>query len=154
MVSFYLANVTKNKLKIDTRSLFQTGSSLQVDGTPRKCYSENVPISLPLGHSIRAFSESHVHHELRTNADESVISLYHMMKSLLVRVTQGNPLDKRPSGNLNRRSGTVVPGYESSSGEDSTVSETYGYTSGALNSNEDLRNLYTSSEGYPATVSA
>ena len=77
-----------------------------------------------------------------------------MMKSLLVRVTQGNPLDKRPSGNLNRRSGTVVPGYESSSGEDSTVSETYGYTSGALNSNEDLRNLYTSSEGYPATVSA
>ena len=76
------------------------------------------------------------------------------MKSLLRKVTKGNLLHKRPSRNIPRRAGTPGPGYESSSGGESTAADIDGYRSGALNSDKDLRNFETSSEANPPTISA
>ena len=91
---------------------------------------------------------------LRTITDESVISSFHMMKSLLMKVTEGAPLNKRSSRNIPRRAGTPGPGCESSSEGESTAVESDGYTSGAINSDEDFRNIDTSSGDYPSTISA
>ena len=112
----------------------------------RKCFTTNVSVELPAGHATVAFNESQVHTILRTFADESVLSSFHMMKSLLIKVTEGIPLDKRHSRNVHRRASTPGPGYESSSGGEGSAAESDGYTSGALNSDEDLRNIETASE--------
>ena len=78
----------------------------------RKCFTTNVPVELPAGHATVAFSENQVHTILRTIADESVISSFQMMKSLVIKVTEGVPLDKRLSRNVPRRASTPGPGYE------------------------------------------
>ena len=120
----------------------------------RKYFSKNVPVELPPGHSTVAFSESQVHAVLRTIADESVLSSFHMMKSLLVKVTEGIPLNKKPSRNIPRRSATPGPGQESSSGGESASADSDGYTSGAIDTDEDFRNIETGSEGSSPFVSA
>ena len=118
----------------------------------RKCFTTNVPVELPAGHATVAFSENQVHTIFRTIADESVISSFQMMKSLVIKVTEGIPLDKRLSRNVPRRASTPGPGYESSLGGESTAAESDGYTSGAINSDEDLRSIETASEGNPPLV--
>ena len=76
-----------------------------------------------------------------------------MMKSLLVKVTEGIPLNKCPSRDILRRSAIPDPGYESSSGGESSGTNSDGYTSGAIDTDEDLCNIETGSEGYLANVS-
>ena len=80
------------------------------------------------------------------------MSSFHMMKCLLIKVTEGIPLDKRPSRNISRRSGSTAVGYNSSSVGESPLAESDGYNSGAIHSDEDLHNLETSSEGYTVTL--
>ena len=117
----------------------------------RKNFTTNVPVELPAGHATVAFSEGQIHTILRTLA---LISLFHMMKSLLIKVTEGIPLDKRPSRNLLRRADTPGPDRESSSGGDSSAVDNDVYTSGALNSDEDFRYIETASGTTPPAVSA
>ena len=83
-----------------------------------------------------------MHAILRTIADESVfLSSYHMMKSLLLNATQGVSRDKRKG--LARRCATPARGFSESSGDETNPSgnTTDGYTSGAINSDEDPYNL-------------
>ena len=110
----------------------------------------------PTGKEVirKFFSESQVHAILRTVADESVLSSFHMEKSLLVKVTEGIQLNKRPSRNIPRRSATPGPGCASSSGGESSGTNSDGYTSGAIDTNEDLCNIDTGSEGFTPVVSA
>ena len=48
-------------------------------------------IDLPVGHPTIALNADKMHAILRTVADESVLSSYHMMKSLLLHATRGAP---------------------------------------------------------------
>ena len=75
-----------------------------------------------------------------------------MMKSLLIKVTEGILLDKRRSRNVRPRAGTPGPGYESRG--ESTAADSDGYTRGAQNSDKDHRTNETSSEASPPTISA
>ena len=95
----------RSKVLFFERQLSPTGREVI-----RKFFTKNVPVDLPAGHSTVAFSESQVHAILRTIADESVLSSFHMMKSLLVKVTERIPVNKRPSRNIPRRSATPGPG--------------------------------------------
>ena len=61
----------------------------------RKYLAAATPVQLPAGHATVAFNEDQVHTILRTIADESVISSYHMMKSLLLHATHGASQDKK-----------------------------------------------------------
>ena len=78
--------------------VFSTERQLSPTGREiiRKFFTKIVPVDLPAGHSTFVFSESQVHAILRTIADEPVLSSFHMIKSLLVKVTAGIPLNKRP----------------------------------------------------------
>ena len=139
----------RSKVLSAERQLSPTGKEVI-----RKFFTKNVLVELPAGHSTVAFSESQVHAILRTVADESVLSSFHMMKSLLVKVTEGIPLNKRPSRNIPRRSATPGPGCASSSGGESSGTNSDGYTSGAIDTDEDLCNIDTGSEGFTPVVSA
>ena len=57
------------------------GLSATRRATIRKYFSANKPIDLPSSHQTIAFSEAQMHQVLRTIADESVISSFHMMES-------------------------------------------------------------------------
>ena len=83
-----------------------------------------------------------MHAILRTIADESVISYYHMMKSLLLHATQRAPRDKRSKGNP-RRCATPDRTCPENSGDETSMggNTTDGYTSGAINSDEEPYNF-------------
>ena len=103
----------------------------------RKYFTAATPVQLPAGHTTIAFNEDQVHTILRTIADESVISSYHMMKSLLLHATRGAPKDKKRS--MPRRCPTPARRLSGSSGDESSFggNTTDDYTSGAFNSDED-----------------
>ena len=102
-----------------------------------RIFSAATPIQLPACHTTFNFNEDQVHAILGTMADESVISSYHMMKSLLLHATHGAPQDKKKS--LPRRCATPARQPHDSSVDESSIGghTTDGYTSGALNSDED-----------------
>ena len=129
-----------SQLKGTCRHLWERWSA---NSSPRTSQSNCLPNIQQLP------SVSQVHAVLRSIADESVLSSFHMMKSLLMKVNEGIPLDRRPSLNIPRRSATPGPGYESSSGGESTSTN-----SGAIDTNEDLYNIETGSEGCPPNISA
>ena len=56
---------------------------------------------------------------------------------------------KRPSRNIPRRASTLGPGYESISGGESTAADSDDYTSGAMDTDEDIRNIETGTESCP-----
>ena len=103
----------------------------------RKYFTAATPIRLPVGHSTVAFNQEQMHAILRTVADESALSSYHMMKSLLLHAATGSSQDKKRK--LPRRCPTPARHLAESSGEEDSqrgnVSD--GYTSGAINSDED-----------------
>ena len=78
-----------------------------------------------------------MHAILRTIADESALSSYHMMKSLLLHATTGIPQDKKKK--MPRRCPTPARHLAESSGEEDNQGggASDGYTSGAINSDED-----------------
>ena len=116
-----------------------TDRQLSVKGRSviRKYFTAATPVQLPAGHTTIAFNEDQVHTVLRTIADESVISSYHMMKSLLLHATQRAPRDKKRS--MPRRCPTPARRPSGSSGDESSFggTTTDDYTSGAFNSDED-----------------
>ena len=124
------------KLLTEDRQLSGKGKA-----TIKKYFQEVRPIKLPVGHPTIALNADEMHAILRTIADESVLSSYHMMKSLLLHATQGVSRDKRKG--LPRRCATPARGFSESSGDETNPSgdTTDGYTSGAINSDEDPYNL-------------
>ena len=78
-----------------------------------------------------------MHAILRTVADESALSSYHMMKSLLLHATTGTPQDKKKK--MPRRCPTPARHLAQSSGEEDNQGggASDGYTSGAINFDED-----------------
>ena len=103
----------------------------------RKYFTETTPVQLAPGHTTVVSNEDQIHTILRTVAEESVISSYHMMKSLQLHTTSGDPQDKNRS--LPRRCATPARQVYESSGDESSLGghTTDGYTSGAINSDED-----------------
>ena len=106
-----------------------------------KFYTAATPIRLPVGHPTVAFNQEQMQAILRTVADESALSSYHMMKSLLLQALTGTSQDKKkenaqacptPARHLTKCSGEE----DSQAGN---VSD--GYTSGAIYSDEDPINL-------------
>ena len=103
----------------------------------RKYFTAATLVQLPAGHTTVAFNEDQVHTILRTITDESVISSYHTMKSLLHHAARGTPQDKKRS--MPRRCAAPARQVHDSSGDEiSLVGHiTDGYTSGAIKSDED-----------------
>ena len=103
----------------------------------RKHFSAASPIQLSVGHPSIALNEGPMHVILRTIANESVISSYHMMKSFLLHDTSGSPRDKKRK--MPRRCATPARQFADSSAEEGSIGgHTWdGYTSGAINSDED-----------------
>ena len=120
------------KLLAEDRQLSGKGKA-----TIKKYFQEVRPINLPVGHPTIALIADEMHAILMTIADESDLSSYHMMKSLLLHATLGVSRDKRKG--LPRRCSTHARGFVESSGDETNPSgnTTDGYTSGAVNSDED-----------------
>ena len=108
----------------------------------RKCFTENRPIKLPISHPVVAFSEGQIHTVLRTISEESLLSSFHLKKSLLLQAADGKVITKERCRHV-RQSGTPHPDSgSSSSGECNETDQSSGrYTSGAFNSDEDPGSL-------------
>ena len=103
----------------------------------KKYFRETRPIELPRDHPVIALTADEMHAVLRTVSDESVLSSYHMMKSLLLHATRGAPQDrKRP---MPKRCATPARPFTDSSGDESSYEghTSDGDTSGAFNTDED-----------------
>ena len=103
----------------------------------KKYFRETRPIELPRDHPVIALTADEMHAVLRTVSDESVLSFYHMMKSLLLHATRGAPQDKKRP--MPKQCATPARPVTDSSGDESNFGgrESDGNTSGALNSDED-----------------
>ena len=127
-----------------TSGAFATPRQLSITGRAalRKCFTENNLISFPVSQPVIALSEEQMHTVLRTISDESLLSSYHLMKSLLLQAADGKVSTKERCRHV-RRAGTPGPGQQSSSeGESSEGECTSGsYTSGAINSDDDPGSL-------------
>ena len=120
------------KLESSDRQLSAKGRTII-----RKYFASATPIRLPVGHPTVAFNQEQMHAILRTVADESALSSYHMMKSLLIHATTGASQDKRKK--QLRRCPTPARHFAESSGDEGVQggSTSDGYTSGAINTDED-----------------
>ena len=126
------------KLESSDRQLSAKGRTII-----RKYFAAATPIRLPVGHPTVAFNaceQMHVeqmHVILRTVADESALSSYHLMKSRFLHATTGTPQDKKKK--MPRRCPTPARHLAESSGEEDSQGEgaSDGYTSGAINSDEN-----------------
>ena len=111
----------------------------------KKYFQDTRPIELPRDQPVIALTADEMHAVLRTVSDESVLSSYHMMKSLLLHATRGAPQDKKRP--MPKRCATPARPFTDSSGDESNfeghVSDSY--TSGAFNTDEDPYQLGSSS---------
>ena len=84
-----------------------------------------------------------MHTVLRTIADESLFSSFRLMKSFLLQAADGKVITKERCCQV-RRAGTPCPDQKASSEDDSTDTDCSngGYTSGAINSDDDPGSLY------------
>ena len=103
----------------------------------KKYFRETRPIELPRDHPVIALTADEMHAVLRTVSDESVLSSYHMMKSLLLHATRGAPQDKKRP--MPKRCATPARPVTDSSGDESNFEghSSDGNTSGAFNTDED-----------------
>ena len=108
----------------------------------RRYFCEKDPIELPRGHHTIALTEDQMHTVLKTISDETILSSFHLMKSLLLQATSGKVLTKERCRHVSRSSRPVV-GHTSSSGDESTDmgSNSGGYTSGAFNTDDEPGSL-------------
>ena len=108
----------------------------------RKCFIETQPIQKLLEQPVVAFCENQVHTILRTISDESLLSSFHLMKSLLRQAADGKIITKERCRHVNWAETPYPDSDSSSSGEYSDAYHSSGgYTSGALNSDEDPGSL-------------
>ena len=126
-----------SKATTTTRQLSITGRAAL-----RKCFTENRPINIPVSQPVIALSEGQMHTVLRTISDESLLSSFHLMKSLLLQAADGKVFSKERCRHV-RRAGTPGPGQQSSSEGESSGEDCAGgsYTSGAINSDDALDSL-------------
>ena len=108
----------------------------------RKHYAVKDPIELPRGHHTIALTEGQMHTVLKTISDETILSSFHLMKSLLIQATSGKVLTKERCRHVGHSSHSNV-GHSSGSGDESTDidSNSGGYTSGAFNTDNELGSL-------------
>ena len=129
---------------LSTNRATATPRQLSITGRAalRKCFTENKPINIPVSQPVIALSEWQMHTVLRTISDESLLSSFHLMKSLLLQAADGKVISKERCRHV-RRAGTPGPGQQSSSeGESSGEDCASGsYTSGAIISDEALDSL-------------
>ena len=88
-------------------------------------------------HPVIALTADEMHAVLRTVSDESLLSSYHMMKSLLIHATRGVPQDKKRP--LPKRCATPARPDVYSSGDESSFGghSSDGNTSAVFNTDED-----------------
>ena len=108
----------------------------------RKHFVEKDPIVIPRNHPVIALIESQIHTVMKTISDETILSSFHLMKSLLLQATSGKVLTKEKC----RHVGGHTPGGRrspSSSGDETTDvdSPNEGYTSGAFNTEDEPGSL-------------
>ena len=108
----------------------------------RKHFLEKDQIVLPRNHPVIALTESQIHTVMKTISDETILSFFHLMKSLLLQATSGKILSKEKC----RHVGGHTPGgrrIPSSSGDETTDvdSPNEGYTSGAFNTDDEPGSL-------------
>ena len=108
----------------------------------RKHFVEKDPIVIPRNQPVIALTESQIHTVMKTISDETILSSFHLMKSLLLQATSGKVLTKEKC----RHVGGHTPGGRrspSSSGDETTDvdSPNEGYTSGAFNTDDELGSL-------------
>ena len=103
----------------------------------KKYFQETRPIELPRDHPVIALTADVMHAVLRTVSDESVLSSYHMMKSLLLHATRGVPQDKKRP--MPKRCATPARPDVYSSGDESSFGghSSDGNTRRAFNTDED-----------------
>ena len=108
----------------------------------RRYFCEKDPIKLPRGHHKIILTEDQMHTVLKTISDETILSSFHLMKSLLLQATSGKVLTKERCRHVSRSSHPVT-GHSSSSGDESTDvgSNSGGYTSGAFNTDNEPGSL-------------
>ena len=108
----------------------------------RKYFVEKDPIELPRGHPTIALTEGQMHTVLKTISDETILSSFHLMKSLLLQATSGKVLTKERCRHVGQSKGSPK-GHLSSSGDESTDADSSkgGYTSGALNTDDEPGSL-------------
>ena len=103
---------------------------------------EKDPIVVPRNHPVIALTEGQIHTVMKTISDETILSSFHLMKSLLLQATSGKILSKEKC----RHVGGLTPGGRpnpSSSGDETTDfdSSNEGYTSGAFNTDDEPGSL-------------
>ena len=110
-----------------TRGAIATPRQLSITGRAalRKCFTENNLTNFPVSQPVIALSEGQMHTVPRTISDESLLSSYHLMKSLLLQAADGKVISKERCWHV-RRAGTPGPGQQSSSeGESSEGGRVY-----------------------------
>ena len=137
----------------DESSHGQAGTSSAQHATPRqfsasgrtllrKYFVDKDPIALPRNQSIIAFTEEQIHAVMKTISDETILSSFHLMKSLLLQATSGKILSKEKCRHMGA-STPVGRRCPSSSGDETTGldSPNEGYTSGAFNTDDEPGSL-------------
>ena len=146
---------TSNAQHVTPRQISASGRTLL-----RKYFVEKDPIALI------ALTEEQIHTVMKTISDETILSSFHLMKSLLLQATSGKILSKEKCRNVGA-STPVGRRCPSSSGDETTDldSPNEGYTSGAFNTDdepgslsfclerdESQRTLTSPSTGQPGTA--
>ena len=108
----------------------------------RKFFIEIDPIELPRGHPTIALTEGQIRTVLKTISDETILSSFHLLKSLLLQATSGKVLTKERCRHVSQTSRSPK-GHFSSSGDESTDvdSAKEGYTRGDFNTDEEPGSL-------------
>ena len=108
----------------------------------RKHFASKDPIVLPRSKPVIALTEGQIHTVLKTMSDETILSSFQLMKSLLLQATSGNVLSKERCRHMS--SFTASGKQEPSSSEYETTdidSPNEGYTSGAINTDNEPGSL-------------
>ena len=97
-----------------------------------------------------------MHTVLRTISDESFLSSFHLLESLLLQAADGKVITKERCLHV-KRAGTPCPDQRTSSGDESSDADCFSgsYTSGAINSDDDpgSLDLHVEHDRLPQTAS-
>ena len=107
-----------------------------------KHFASKYPIVLPRNQPVIALTEGQIHTVLKTMSDETILSSFHLMKSLLLQAISGKVSSKERCRHMS--SFTASGRQEPSSSEYETTdidSPNEGYTSGAINTDDDPGSL-------------
>ena len=108
----------------------------------RKHFISKDPIIIPRNQPVIALTEGQIHTVLKTISDETILSTFRLQKSLLLLATSGKILSKERCRHVDGAAFPHRQGQSSSEGEVSDFeSPNEGYTSGAINTDDDQGSL-------------